>query len=964
MTGAPPDDAARGRGVLERERELAEIERALDAAAAGRGQLLVVEGPSGIGKSTLLEAMRARAGGRGFDVLHTRPGELEQTFPFGVVYGLLETRLLRTDDEERARLLRGRAALAAPLLTRAGAPGGDRATPDTFALLHGLYWCVVNLCEQRPTLVIVDDVHWADELSLRFLVFLAQRLHDLPVALALGVRSGEPTAAAELVMMLVAAGSRPPLRPRELSLGAVREMLAGSGLEIAADESFVRASGRATGGNPLLVRELAAAMRDDPEPWRDAAPERLERFAPEAVGRGVVLRLRRLGGDAVAFAQAAAVLGEQATVPSVARLAGLEPARAADAVARLRETRMLGDGDPIAFAHPMIRSAVYDTTPSAARAALHRDAARLLRDRGAAAEQAAHHLLAAAPADERWIVDALHDGARAAAGMGSPRTAVRFLRRALELTEASERSPTLLIDLGIAEASAGETTSLERFEEALSRLSDVPERARAMYALGQTLYRYGRHAAAAETFRRGVDLFAREDDELGRTFEGAFLCCASYVAPMWAEAAARLPAAARDVGDEAAPSASQRVLLANVGFHRSTAIAPAADAAELLLRALGDDALLLAQTSESMAVNLSMIALVWCGRAAAAEPIADAVVADARRRGAALALAEASYVRALVSHARGRVEDAIADAETAIEGTRRGWQTTLPAPHAILADCLVERDDLAAAETVLEEASALLAPTASRVLNSWYFWARGRLRLTRSELAGALADFLEVGAILAAYGMTNPTIVPWRTRAAIAAHGLGRHDQALALVEEDLALARRFDLPAAIGTALRARGLVTAGRDGERDLRAAVAVLERADAPLELARALVDLGGALRRGGRRVESREPLRRALELAHRCGSSALQARAREELLASGARPRRTHVTGPDALTPSERRIATLAAAGHTNRQIAETLFLTKNTVEWHLGHVYRKLGIASRAELAGALHAGARPQETGG
>jgi DNA-binding NarL/FixJ family response regulator len=153
--------------------------------------------------------------------------------------------------------------------------------------------------------------------------------------------------------------------------------------------------------------------------------------------------------------------------------------------------------------------------------------------------------------------------------------------------------------------------------------------------------------------------------------------------------------------------------------------------------------------------------------------------------------------------------------------------------------------------------------------------------------------------------------------------------------------------------ALRAAGLAEGGKEGLALLREAVEVLSDSPAKLEQAKARTDLGAALRRGNRRSQAREQLRRAVELATICGAAPLAARAETELLGTGARPRRIALSGVESLTPSERRVAEMAVEGLTNREIAQTLFVTPKTVEVHLSSAYRKLGIASRSQLAGAL-----------
>ncbi|MBS1870062.1 MAG: AAA family ATPase [Actinobacteria bacterium] len=947
--------------TLEREHELARIHEVIELAAAGRGQLVLIEGPSGIGKSRLLAEARSAARAADLDVLFSRGGELEREFSFGVALRLLESRVARATPQEREQLLRGQASLAAPLLLGRDGDDAHAAAANEFVLVHGLYWCVVNLAEREPLALVVDDVHWADDLSLRFLNYLAQRLEDLPVVLFAAIRSGDPTAASDLVAQLSALSEQPPLRPGALSLEAAQRFLETTELPVGSRDALLRASWEATRGNPFLLHELAAAINADPSAWRSAEPGRIAAFAPQSLGRSVMLRLKRLGPEALKLARACAVLGDEVPLSWAAEIAGLDVPGAADAAERLAEADILASVDPVGFEHPMIRSAVYGEVPPGPRLRLHAAAARLLHRERETVDEVAHHLLAGSPTHDEWVMGALHAGARAAARKGAPATSVRFLRRALELCPPSERSGAMLIDLGLVEAAAGERTSLARFEQALAMLDEPAEQARALYALGQTLFRYGRHPEAAETFRRGADLFAERDRERALEFEAAFMCAAQYVGSMRPAAFARLEAMVEQIPEQRPRSAAERVLLAIVALLRTEAAPPVSPHVQLAREALGGSALLREQTSESMAANLAIIALLWCGHAEEALAAVEQVLSDARARGAVLAFAEASLVRAMVMHSLGRIPDAMADAQAAIEGTERGWRSTGPAPWALLADCLIERGDLAGAEEALRAVEPALEGTATRVLNAWFHWARGRLHAVRGAWEPALEDFRATGEVLLAYQVLNPLVTPWRSQTGLALHALGRHDEALAEIDAELTLARRFGLPVRFGVALRARGIVVDGPAGLATLRQAVDTLEDAGAPLELARALVDFGGAIRRSGQRVRAREILRRAQHLAHQCGATALQERAHDELLASGARPRRASTSGVEALTPAERRIAELAAEGLSNRGIAETLFLTKNTVEWHLRNVYRKLGVRSRERLGELMHAEAEPPD---
>ena len=194
----------------------------------------------------------------------------------------------------------------------------------------------------------------------------------------------------------------------------------------------------------------------------------------------------------------------------------------------------------------------------------------------------------------------------------------------------------------------------------------------------------------------------------------------------------------------------------------------------------------------------------------------------------------------------------------------------------------------------------------------------------------------------------------WRAYGAVALARLGQRRAAAEVAGRQLERARSFDAPRALGTALCPAAAVDGGETGLAHLEEAVAVLEDSPARLVLAQALVDYGTLLRELGRRKESRDPLRRAITLADACGAPVLAERARAELTAGGGRPPPAETEGVAALTPAERRVAALAAQGPTNREIAQTLFVTEKTVEMHLSRAYRKLGIRSRwqlAELAG-------------
>jgi ATP/maltotriose-dependent transcriptional regulator MalT len=349
-----------------------------------------------------------------------------------------------------------------------------------------------------------------------------------------------------------------------------------------------------------------------------------------------------------------------------------------------------------------------------------------------------------------------------------------------------------------------------------------------------------------------------------------------------------------------------------------------------------------------MAVNMLCVS----DRLEQAEQCLRAALEDARARGSLLGFALASCLRSANNYRRGALGNAEADARNALDAAGvHGWQLG-PAALAGLLDALIERGELAEADDTLQH-SEIPDELPDLAFFDFLLYTRGILRLARGDTRAGLSDLLLSGSRQRALGVANPALLPWRSGAALAHAALGERDAARMLAAEEVELARGFGAPRALGIALRAAGLIDRDEGGIDLLHEATAVLEGSAARLEHARALTDYGAAVRRAGRRTDAREPLRQGLDLAYRCGAHALVDRARRELIDAGARPRRTPLSGPDALTPSERRVADMACEGLSNRQIAQALFLSLKTIETHLTHIYQKLDITSRRQLASAL-----------
>jgi len=341
---------------------------------------------------------------------------------------------------------------------------------------------------------------------------------------------------------------------------------------------------------------------------------------------------------------------------------------------------------------------------------------------------------------------------------------------------------------------------------------------------------------------------------------------------------------------------------------------------------------------------------VYADRLDEAERYFDMALQEARVRGLHVAFGGASGSRCQVLIRQGRLTEAEAEAEAVLAGVR-----THALGRALLQSSLmhamIERTDPATWQPFLVE-QGIDGDLWNRPMGGMLLLSRGHLRLAAGDARLALDDFEALCRRDALSGLDTPGM-PSRACKALAHLQLGDHEQARALAGEELARARRWNTPSALTIALRTAGLVAGGPEGIGLLREAVATVEGSHARYERARSLTELGAALRRAGQRREAREPLRAALDLADRCGALRLAGRAREELVATGARPRRAALSGCDALTPSERRVAGLAAGGLGNREIAQALFVTIRTVEGHLTQAYSKLDLRSRDELAAAL-----------
>jgi DNA-binding CsgD family transcriptional regulator len=923
-------------GLLEREVELARVDGLLDRVGAGVGAVVVVEGPAGIGKSELLAAVRGRAQARGFGLLRARGSEFEAEVAFGVARQLFEPMLRAASVGERRRLLGGVARVGARALgVEAGEPPADR-----FAAIHGLFWLCASRAERGPLVLLVDDAQWVDDPSLAWLGYLARRAPDLALLLVVGLRSGDPGGDRGELERLVGDD-----RVQRIALGALSAAAVGAivraQLDEDADEPFCAACSELTRGNPLFVRELLAAARGEGLSARGGSVTRLQLIAPAAVGTSVLARLGRMGAGAVALARSVAVLGAGAEVVLAAQLAELDPVVGELTADRLAAAQIFAPVRPLEFFHPLIGAAVREDIAPGARRVAHRRAAALvdLHGEGSLALVVAH-LLACGPAGDGWVVQRLRDAAQEALERGAPEVAANYVRRALAEPPATGERAMLLFLLGTAEWRAGQPDAIAHLEQALAAAGeDFGALIGASSVLVPAYYVTDRTERAVEVLERARAAVGDTDTWLALTAEAA-IAEVGMMNERTAQAAFRRAEALRGrLRALADPPVYLLVMLAEYAMRGNRA----AEAQELAERALACEPY---PPPVDCSVLIVTLTVVECYDAL--HRLCEDLLAAARARGAMQEMVGLLVFRAWASCDCGALADAEADARWALEraeGVRR--------IHAIteLIRVLIERDALDQVEDALEQCADPLASGSVEVTR--FLIARGRLRAAQGRLQEALDDFLESGQRCARLGLLTPSTMPWRAEAALVHAALGDTGEARRLAGEELELARAFGRPRTLGVSLRACGLVDGGEGGLALLAEAVQTLERSQSPLELARALTDYGAALRRAGRLVQARTQLERGLDLAHHLGARRIAARARAELIAAGAKPRRDAITGRDALTAGELRVARLAADGLTNREIAQALFITTKTAKAHLSRVYRKLDIKRRGQLADAL-----------
>jgi DNA-binding CsgD family transcriptional regulator len=667
-------------------------------------------------------------------------------------------------------------------------------------------------------------------------------------------------------------------------------------------------------------------------------------IGPRAVSRTVLIRLARLPDEAVSVARVVAVLGESADLHTVAALAGLSQEEVAAQTATLARAEILRDEPPLGFVHPLVRDAVYHELPPAQRELMHSRAAEELRDAGAPADQVAAHLLSMPRRGEAWVANVLIQAAHAAERRSAPESAVTYLTRALEEPPPPEWRPELLLELGLAGTNTFGPAAIDHLREAYDLLDDPRRRALAAFVLARTLLFAADPDAAAAFAHRAAGELPEECEDERQALVAVELSSIHFNARV--EDAAERFLVLRDQRFGDGPGA--RMLASATAFDLMTQGRSRERAVELALHSVEDRSLFEADNGLFwMAATLAL--------ANADHPEMPALWAEtlayAHRNGSLFSQLSMSLWDGAFKLAQGELAEAEESlranlVEAELYGLRVEQATAYT--YGFLGGVLLEAGDLAGAREAIAQATVADGDQSDGA--NFVRRTMVGLHLASGDGEGALAaaeDFERH-----AGPARNPAWVPWRSLKAQALAMLGRRDEAIELAREEVELAREWGAPTGLGRSLRVLGELL-GKDGMAELEHAAELLEVSSQRIERARALAALGAELRRARRPTDAREPLRRALEICEITGAKALEEHVRSELYATGARPRTTALAGVESLTERELRVATLAADGQTNRDIAQTLYVTPKTVEVHLSNAYRKLNIASRRELPTAL-----------
>lgn len=911
-----------GQPVFEREAAVAAIEATLDAARSGHGGALFLLGEAGLGKTTMLLSARTLAG-PAFATGVGHGDAVEATLPFGIFSQALDG-------------LGSRAALDA----------GSSPVMSGTNVRATRFYTVLRYLEGKstePVLLLLDDLHWADPDSLGLVSFLCRRISALPIALVGALRPWPP-GVYDMVQRLAASGDARLERLKPLSDAAAVALLKERVGPNFYDQIFRARS--LSSGNPLLLEQLALLIARG-----DSGPE-----ANPATFESDLLRARFAGGtpSELRYADAASVFGTAFYPALAAELAGL-PGHEADAalegLCASDVVRALGAG-LAAFTHPLLRQTLYERIPAPVRAQKHAAAFRLLVAHGAASAEAADQAMLAELSGDAQAIAVLERAGREAQEAGALASARQRYEAAARLA-GSNASPGLLLELAqvlLASADAKATARVCRRLLAMDELAEA-DRMAGRRILGRALFIGGDPQAAQREFQQAVDdsVGSAPAEAVETLLEAVYVSWPTGGAALATPLAARARTLARDLPDDLRSRAETAWAFCTFVGGDPTGVRVIEQSARRAEAEPASDIGTFAWTWGALGLHGNVAK--WMERFDEAERAFKIGMATAERLNLPVAIASLAVMHGDTCARTGRLEEGLrlvdrASALAELAPERAFW--------AAVAHCyiLIEMGRLDEARSWAQTARSLAEPLENWPGWLWLWHIDAQLALQARRRDEACVLFERIEALADQAGILEPCVVTWMGDAMGAYAATGRLEDADRILRRLEASVRALPcrIPrVAVALAHAARfDLMGERRQAETAYEEAMALSRALPAPPLQARVLLRYGVFLRRRGELVQARRPFAEALELAESVQAETLASRAADELAGVGGRRHRRR-EDPDALTAAEARVASLAHEGLSDREIADRLTLSINTIETHLQRVYRKLGITSRREL---------------
>ncbi|WP_405151411.1 AAA family ATPase [Sphaerisporangium sp. NBC_01403] len=908
-----------GQQVLHRDIELRVIQEALSAAYAGKPSVLVILGPRGIGKTTLLHAALAEMSHAGA-VLTARGHPAEHDFPFGVVRQLFDPLPGPPPAEPSpgplGHMYEGQGALVAP------------------DLLQSLYRATRSITGTQPLIIAIDDADHADAQSAQWCSYIARRLDSLPIVMILTADS-QSRRGHDIIRDITALPYARLLRPAPLCHNCTGDLLK-SAMSAAVDTEVAEAAHQLTQGNPLLLHQLAGQLIS-----ARVSPEKTELSRVLEMGAASLTETALgwlLAHDpaSVDLLRSLAILAPDDGLETAAMLSGFGQLAAKEAGETLRRAGLLVGSPPDRFVHEHIQQTILAGMDPAVRDDLHRRAASLLYRFGAPVNRSAGHLMSTGPTGDPWTVTILREAARDAVAEHAWEPAARYLHRALAESDQPAVDLEITAELGAVEMQRDLPACLRHLRTVFGRVRTAPQKISALAPFANILVT-ANSAEAGGVFAEALQVAAETPPAFGTDL----MFILSAQAMLWGRSTGVLRKLARSMHLMATPQAreflSALALVTGVkGRNLTRTLA--------LTRRCFD--------GKGVVPLGAVLPLIWGDRIDEASYWSERVVTEARGVASDTRLVMSLVVRSEVRYQLGSLEASLRDATEASRLSELSHTEGFSmAATANAARALVELGALDVAESLLRSVDPY--GDCHPLISGHIMDALGRLYIAQGRPQDGLRILLDCGRRLTSSGITNPACVPWGTNAILAYMLFGERAAARAAAERELELARAWGAPTTIGRALSAGSVAYEGTARLDMLHEAVDLLRNRGARLEYTRALIRLGIALRQSGDDHRARETLTAGLDLAVDCGAVRLASLADKHLAGTATRPSIVRRENAHPLTTGERRVTDLVLQGMSNLEVATILSISKRTVDTHLARIYRKLGIHTRAELVAIL-----------